>query len=213
MSAGDDRDTLDGLDDALLVERIVAGDEGALMAAYDRHGDTLFGIAVRFLADREAAAEIVQETFMSLWQRADRYDAEAGSLLAWLIGITRHRALDRIRADSRRPRIVASVDAAGRTGAEDDAGGWSIDPSAHGHGDDPADEVGRRWSRSVVRSALAEMPEAERHVLVLAYDHGLSQSEIAGRLGWPIGTVKSRTRRALATLRERLVAIPELTGS
>ena len=74
---------MDELGDAELVVRIVARDERALMVAYDRHGATLFGIAVRFLGDRESAAEVVQEVFLSLWQRGARFDAAAGSLIAW----------------------------------------------------------------------------------------------------------------------------------
>ncbi len=207
----------DELGDAELVGRIAAGDERALMTAYDRHGDTLFGIAVRFLGDREAAAEIVQEVFLSLWQRGHRFDSEAGSLVAWLIGIARHRSLDRLRAESRRPRIVRPAPGTGSAGSAsmfgdgppflDGRAALLVDPS------DPGAEVDRRWTRSVVRSTLAELPEAERHVLMLAYDDGLSQSEIATRLGMPIGTVKSRTRRAMAALRARLVTVPGLVDA
>ena len=215
--------SLDGLGpvvefgDAELVARIVARDERALMVAYDRHGSTLFGIAVRFLGDRESAAEVVQEVFLALWQRAARFDASAGSLIAWLIGIARHRSLDRLRAAARRPRLVRTPAAdrwdgvgSGLGDAASTAGGRAI-AVAQGAEADPAVEVARRWTRSVVRASLAELPGAERQVLVLAYDEGLSQSEIADRLGLPIGTVKSRTRRAMAVLRARLVEIPELT--
>lgn len=210
MSDRRGREVLDELDDAALVGRIVAGDERALMAIYDRHGDALFGIAVRFLGDREAAAEIVQEVFLSLWQRAVRYDAAAGSLLGWLIGIARHRSLDRLRMESRRPRLATPAHASGDgEGSEEGSLGWGATAVSEDE-PDPAVEVDRRWSRSVVRTALSEMPEPERRVLVLAYDDGLSQAEIAARLGWPLGTVKSRTRRAMATLRERLVLVPGL---
>ena len=82
--------------------------------------------------------------------------------------------------------------------------------AADGAEADPSAEIDRRWTRSVVRSSLAELPDAERRVLVLAYDEDLSQSQIAARLGLPIGTVKSRTRRAMAILRARLTEIPEL---
>jgi RNA polymerase sigma-70 factor (ECF subfamily) len=204
----------DELDDVGLVARIVARDERALMAAYDRHGTTLFGIAVRFLGDREEAAEVVQEVFLSLWQRADRFDPGSGSLIAWLIGIARHRSLDRLRAASRRPRTVHSD-----TDPWSD-GGSALDGLARAHGRpaiaargpdaDPAVETDRSWTRAVVRASLAELPDAERRVLVLAYDEDLSQSQIAMRLGLPIGTVKSRTRRAMAIMRARLTEIPEL---
>lgn len=213
MSDGHGREVLDELDDAALVGRIVAGDERALMAVYDRHGDALFGIAVRFLGDREAAAEVVQEVFLSLWQRAVRYDASAGSLLGWLIGIARHRSLDRLRMESRRPRLATPAHAAvDGEGSEEGSLGWGATAISQDE-PDPAVEVDRRWSRSVVRTALSEMPEPERRVLVLAYDDGLSQAEIAARLGWPLGTVKSRTRRAMATLRERLILVPGLVES
>ena len=82
--------------------------------------------------------------------------------------------------------------------------------AAGGADADPSTEIDRRWTRSVVRSSLADLPDAERRVLVLAYDEDLSQSQIAARLGLPIGTVKSRTRRAMAILRARLTEIPEL---
>ncbi len=206
-------DAVAEMGDAELVARIVSGDEAALMAVYDRHGDALFGIAVRFLADREAASEVVQEVFLSLWQRAARFDPAAGSLLAWLIGITRHRALDRLRAEARRPRLAAPARAGASATDDGPSDEGSLGRGATSIADDepdPAEEIDRRWSRAVVRSALAEMPDPERRVLLLAYDDGLSQSEIALRLGWPLGTVKSRTRRALATLRERLVLVPGL---
>ena len=205
---------VDALGDATLVARIVAGDERALMAAYDRHGDSVFGVAVRFLGDRETAAEIAQDVFLTLWRRAARFDVEAGSLLAWLMGITRHRALDRLRMESRRPRLVGAGDHERGEGAMSDddrlgrAGIAGIGSAAAAG--DPAAEIDRRWAGSVVRSALSEMPEPQRSILVLAYDHDLTQAEIADRLGLPIGTVKSRTRRGLAALRERLVGIPEL---
>lgn len=207
---------MDELGDAELVVRIVARDERALMVAYDRHGATLFGIAVRFLGDRESAAEVVQEVFLSLWQRGARFDAAAGSLIAWLIGIARHRSLDRLRAASRRPRLVRTLSRDGWGGAvsglEDVAStaGGRAAVVTQGAEADPAVEMDRRWTRSVVRASLAHLPDAERQVLVLAYDEGLSQSQIAVRLGLPIGTVKSRTRRAMAVLRARLVEIPEL---
>ena len=89
-------------DDRALVERIAMGDEAAFAAAYDRHAGQLFGAVVRFLGDREAAAEVVQDAFLALWRRTAQFDAAAGSLSAWLFGIARHRAIDRFRADARR---------------------------------------------------------------------------------------------------------------
>lgn len=204
---------VESLADELLVGRIAAGDERSLMAVYDRHADVLFGIAVRFLGDREAAAEIVQEVFMALWQRATRFDPEAGTLLGWLIGITRFRSLDRLRSESRRPRLArpgrVTLDPWGEP-SHDEPRAWASGARTAVDMGDPALELDRRWTRAVVQGALSEMTEQDRRVLLLAYDDGLSQSEIATRLGWPLGTVKSRTRRAMALLRERLRGIPGL---
>lgn len=206
MTSGDEHEP----DDARLLARVAGGDEAAFMTLYDRHADALYGTAVRFLRDRESAAEVLQDVFVAIWQRAAQYDPRFGSGFGWLVGIARNRAIDRLRADARRPRAVYA---------------WTGDPNApdgvdlldridrrHGRsGDgDPAEEMDRHWLRSLVRATLAEMPPDERQVVVLAYDGALTQSEIAVRLGLPIGTVKSRTRRALARLRARLGDIPGL---
>jgi len=186
-------------DDRTLVGRIARGDEIALELAYDRHGGLLFGSLVRFLGDREAAAEVVQDAFMALWRRADGFNPEVGSLPRWLLAIARHRAIDRLRSEARRPAFapVELVD-----DRRDD------DPER-----DPAGFADRRWSDSVVRSMVSQLPEAERQVVALAYSDGLSQSAIADRLGVPIGTVKSRTRRAFARLRPRLADVPALLSA
>ncbi|HLX34770.1 MAG TPA: sigma-70 family RNA polymerase sigma factor [Candidatus Limnocylindrales bacterium] len=185
-------------DDGALVGRIASGDEVAFELAYDRHGGLVFGSLVRFLGDREAAAEVAQDAFLALWRRAGRYDASVGSLGGWLLAIARHRAIDRMRGEARRPSPapVELLDAA-----------HDGDPER-----DPAGLADRRWSDSVVRTMVSALPDAERRVVALAYSDGLSQSEIADRLGVPIGTVKSRTRRALARLRAQLAGVPELVG-
>jgi RNA polymerase sigma-70 factor (ECF subfamily) len=197
-------------DDGLLLRRVAGGDEAAFMTLYDRHADALFGTTVRFLRDRESAAEVLQDVFMAIWQRADQYDPRFGSAFGWLLGIARNRAIDRLRAESRRPRAVHAwtddPDAKDTVDLLDWAGRRRDGPAE----DDPVIEVDRRWTRSLVRTTLAEMPPDERQVVVLAYDRALSQSEIADRLGIPIGTVKSRTRRALARLRSRLADVPDL---
>jgi RNA polymerase sigma-70 factor (ECF subfamily) len=206
MTQGGERDP----DDGLLLRRVAGGDEAAFMTLYDRHADALFGTTVRFLRDRESAAEVLQDVFMAIWQRADQYDPRFGSAFGWLLGIARNRAIDRLRAEARRPRAVhawsADPDASDSVDLLDWAG-HRRDASVEG---DPVVEADRRWTRSLVRTTLAEMPPDERQVVVLAYDHALSQSEIADRLGMPIGTVKSRTRRALARLRARLADVPDL---
>lgn len=204
--------------DGALAARIAAGDETALVEAYDRHGDVIYGSVVRFLRDPEAAAEIVQETFLALWQRAATYDRDAGSLLGWLMRIARNRAIDRLRAAARRPRLVSPPTAfegqERRSGMEwpEEPGerAGTSDPVRLVDGDGPEAVAVRHWTQSAVRASVASLPDGERTVLVLAYDAGLTQSEIADRLGLPIGTVKSRTRRALARLRDALAIVPDL---
>jgi RNA polymerase sigma-70 factor (ECF subfamily) len=206
MTAGGELD----LDDGLLLRRVAGGDEAAFVTLYDRHADALFGTTVRFLRDRESAAEVLQDVFVAIWQRADQYDPHLGSAFGWLLGIARNRAIDRLRAESRRPRAVRAWIGDSEANESVDLLDWAGRRRDGPAEDDPVVEIDRRWTRSLVRTTLAEMPPDERQVVVLAYDQALSQSEIAARLGMPIGTVKSRTRRALARLRARLADVPDL---
>jgi len=200
------------LADAELMARIAAGDESALGTIYDRHGDVVYGSVLRFLGDRQAAEEVVQDAFLAIWREAGRYDAETGNAAGWLLRIARNRAIDRLRAAARRPVVM---DLAGFTAGTATNGALervmasgrlpvgTVDPG-------PEDLITQRWSQAVVRTALSAMPDLERRALELAYDEDLTQVEIGVRLGWPLGTVKSRTRRALATLRTVLEGVPGL---
>src|SRR6188472_890030 len=94
-------------DDQALVERLVGGSETALAELYDRHADAIFALVIRLTSDRGIAEEVVQETFLTLWDRAETFDQRAGSLAAWLHTIARNRAIDRLRAAGRRPTLVA----------------------------------------------------------------------------------------------------------
>jgi RNA polymerase sigma-70 factor, ECF subfamily len=193
--------------DGELVARIALGDEVAFAEVYERYAQPVFGAAVRLLGDRGAAEEVVQETWLALWNRADQFDAERGSVAAWLLTIARNRSLDRYRATSRRPRLVP-IGGDENEGLDETermlAAGTPI--GTGGGGGDPEAALDRSWTRAVVRAVLATLPDVERRVIELAYDDGLTQAEIAARIGWPIGTVKTRTRRALSRLREALAA-------
>jgi RNA polymerase sigma-70 factor (ECF subfamily) len=197
-----------------LMARVAAGDEAAFAAVYDRTIDAVFGSVVRFLnGDREAAADVVQEAYLAVWRQADRYQPESGSLKGWILAIARNRAIDRLRAAARRPVIVRpspTDDGASDAEAEERllaSGRPVLEPSEY---DDPEAAAGRRWLIAVVRTALGGLSPQERQVLALAYDDGLTQSEIAARLGWPLGTVKTRTRRAFSTMRALLEGVPDV---
>ena len=192
--------------DAALVAAMAAGSEDALASLYDRYAPGIHATALRLTGDRGVAEDVVQEVFLTLWNRAERFDPAIGSLAAWLGTIARHRAIDRLRAAGRRPQLVV-LGRPGDEGSADEAleraaGGER--PEGGFDAGDPVTVLEAAEARTAINAVLAEMPEPERDVILLAYRDELSQSEIAGRLGWPLGTVKTRTRRALARLRGAL---------
>jgi RNA polymerase sigma-70 factor (ECF subfamily) len=191
--------------DAALVAAVAGGSEDALAELYDRHAPAIHAATLRMTGDRQVAEEIVQEVFLTLWNRAERFDPAAGSLAAWLGTIARNRAVDRLRAAGRRPRLVAlGTTADGEPAAEAlDRAAARLDVPGFDEGDPVAVHEAAE-ARTAINRALAAMPEAEREVILLAYRDELSQSEIAARLEWPLGTVKTRTRRALGRLRAAL---------
>ena len=205
-------------EDVQLVRELVQGSEQALAALYDRYGEAIFAAAYRLTADRGIAEEVVQETFLTLWNRAELFDPTVGSLAAWLHAIGRNRAVDRLRAAGRRPHLVGvispSADESDSQALERVmASGTVVAGASQPPGpEEAADAAGLR---EALREAVRQMPEHERTVILLAYQEELSQSEIADRLAWPLGTVKTRTRRALLRLREALGGefgpSPELT--
>jgi RNA polymerase sigma-70 factor (ECF subfamily) len=196
-------------DDAALVREVAAGSEAALGELYDRYVDAVHAAASRLTADRHVAEEVVQETFLALWNRAELFDEKLGSLAAWLHTIARNRTVDRLRAAGRRPNLIPLSSAAGA----DEPDGAALDRlvtagtviGGAGLGAGPEGELAAAELQRLLRDALRELPEDERTAIVLAYREDLSQSEIAERLGWPLGTVKTRTRRALLRLRGALV--------
>jgi RNA polymerase sigma-70 factor (ECF subfamily) len=191
-------------DEVALVRAVADGSEEALAALYDRHVDGIHAVALRLTGDRQLAEEVVQETFLALWNRAELFEPATGSLATWLRAIARNRTVDRIRAAGRRPFLAPLPG----TGSEDggETGLDRLPPHlavVGGAGPPPGPEESAEVAetRAAVRQAVGEMPDLEREVILLAYRDGLTQTEIAGRLGWPLGTVKTRTRRALGRLR------------
>jgi RNA polymerase sigma-70 factor (ECF subfamily) len=201
----------EGRSDAGLVATVAAGDPDALAELYDRYADAVYRAAFRRLGDRQLAEEVLQDTFMALWNRAELFDPRQGSLLAWLSTIARNRAVDRLRQLGRRPPAVP-LSAVLADDDHEDRGlervlAHAVPLGSGGPADDPVAMLEDAALRDEILGALGTIPSNERQVLELAYYEELTQTEIATRLGWPLGTVKTRTRRALLRLRGVLTTL------
>ncbi len=169
--------------DGELIQRAGAGDRSAFDKLYGRYARAVFGLALRRLGDRGRAEDAVQETFVSVWRSARSYAPERGPGAPWLYGIARNAIVDRSRVRTEPPAEAP---------------------------DEPSPEIGpeeraqQSWTQWQVHRALERLPEREREVIALAYWSELSQSEVAARLGIPLGTVKTRTRSALLHLADIL---------
>lgn len=174
--------------DRELMRRVLADDARAFGAIYDRHARSVYGLAHRMLRERSAAEDVAQEAFAALWRSRHSYRPELGSPRAWLLTVTRNRAIDAIR--SGRAHLHVELDA-GR------------DSEAPERTDE---EALRRLEAVTIGRALQALPEAQHQALDLSYFGGLSHAEIAARLGIPLGTVKSRMRLGLQRLATQLDA-------
>ena len=173
------------LSDEALLALVARSDDEALAQLYDRFGRQAYALALRVLRDPSLAQDAVQDAFLTAWRTAPAFDPQRGAPVTWLMTIVHRRAVDVVRREDRR-----------RAAPLDDA------PVASGDATDEAVEVRERRRR--VQEALTVLTPTEREALELAYYAGLSQSEIAERLGVPLGTVKSRMFAGLARLRETL---------
>lgn len=168
-----------------LIGRIGRGDDAALAELYDRYGRAAYRLALRIVRDAALAEDAVQDAFLGAWRTAGAFDVRRGSASTWLMTLVHRRAVDVVRREDRRR-------------------GDTLDEVSVPSGDDTGETAELREQRRTVQGALAQLGESERQALELAYYGGLSQSEIAERLGVPLGTVKSRMFSGLARLRDLL---------
>jgi RNA polymerase sigma-70 factor, ECF subfamily len=175
------------LSDEALVALVARGDEDALAELYDRVGRIAYGLALRVLRDERHAEDAVQEAFLQVWRSAATFRAERAKASTWILTLVHRRAVDLVRREERRQADPLTDDsAAGVAPEETDEAAWL------------------RFERERVQSALKQLPDVQREALELAYYGGFSQSELAERLGVPLGTIKSRMFAGLARLRELL---------
>jgi len=174
------------LSDEALVALAARSEQTALAELYDRYGRTAYGLALRILRDERLAEDAVQEAFLAVWRTASRFVPERGRASTWILTLVHRRAVDAVRHEQRRraDSLELADEPATVEGVEEDA--WL------------------RFQRERVQSALRRLPDAQREALELAYYGGFSQSELAERLGQPLGTIKSRMFGGLSRMRELL---------
>jgi RNA polymerase sigma-70 factor (ECF subfamily) len=175
------------LSDEAVVALVARSDEVALGELYDRFGRIAYGLALRVLRDPGLAEDAVQEAFLQIWRGAERFVPERAKASAWIMTLVHRRAVDLVRREERR-RADPLEDASAVAGAEGSA----------------EDLAWLRFERERVQAALSRLPDQQREALELAYYGGFTQSELAERLGQPIGTIKSRMFAGLTRLRELL---------
>ncbi len=172
-------------DDAMLLMRVRSGEQDAMATLFDRYSSMVYSVALRVLRDTGQAEDVMQEIFIQIWRNPDSFVSGRGSLGAWLVVVARNRAIDVIR----RRRPTDNVDDVILTSSTD-----------------LASEAERSAMISKVRSIMLGLPADQRHSVELAFFQGLSHTEIAEQTGDPLGTVKTRIRLALITLRKALQA-------
>ena len=179
---------------AALIRRVADGDHSALTALYDSTSRFVFGLILRVVGDRATAEEVLLDVYTQAWRQASSYDEQRGAPLAWLMTIARTRGIDRLRSGRYEQHNREPLEAMGEVTATTSS---------------PEEDSVIAERRRLVHSALDALSTEQREVIELAYYSGLSHSEIALRLGQPLGTVKTRTRLGMMKLREMLRPVLE----
>ena len=167
---------------------MAAGEKAACAELYDRFSRPLYSIALKVLRDEKEAEDVIQEVFVTMWERAADFIASRGTAFAWAVTLTRNRAIDRVRKRQRRSTLL-------ELGAEDLQPGAQSTPAA-------TDHLAFQEQARALRTAVAALPLEQKAALELAFYSGLTQQEIAERLSEPLGTIKARIRRGLLKLRD-----------
>lgn len=174
---------------ANLIERVARGDQSALASLYDETNSLVYGLAIKILGDQFAAEDVTIEVYTQVYQQGARYDSARGSPSAWLVMLTRSRAIDRLRVETQRRSRERPLEHAAAVPS----------PAA-----DPEEGSAARELSGFVQAALVALTPEQRQVIELAYYSGLTHSEIAARLNQPLGTVKTRIRTGMMILRDHL---------
>lgn len=175
--------------DQTALDRMAGGDHDALAELYDRYGGLLYSLALRILRDTGDAEDVVQDVFSQAWRQASRYQSTRGNVVAWLMNLTRSRAIDRVRGRRARPQPGA-----------DDVRALDVPDMT-----EPVDEqLALSSQAALIRAAVDELSVLQRVAIELAFYQGLTHVDIAERLELPLGTVKTRIRQGLMKLKDRL---------
>jgi RNA polymerase sigma-70 factor (ECF subfamily) len=179
--------------DAELLRQITAGNRAAFGQFYDRHATLMYSIAFQILRDSGEAEDVLQETFVQIWEKAKNFNPELGKSSSWVAVLVRNKAIDRVRTLQRRSRLAEE---AGAESALANEFSETVNETIHG-----------REKANLIQSAITELPAEQRQAIELAFFSGLTQNEISEKLHQPLGTVKARIRRGLLKLRDQLEGI------
>jgi RNA polymerase sigma-70 factor (ECF subfamily) len=182
-------------DDEQLIEKVALGDRSAFIALYDRFSTPLFSLALKMLANQTEAEDLLQEVFLSVWNKADTFRAARGSAFSWVVAQLRNRAIDRMRSRRRRGELL-------------EAHAPDLEPTSSATASSAENCETSERAREV-RSAMGQLSDDQREVLRLAYFEGMTQAEIAEKLEEPLGTVKARAQRGMARMRTILRVLHE----
>jgi len=182
------------LRDEELMDRLAGCDLAAFETLYDRYGDLVYSVSLRVVGDTYVAEDVTQDVFVRVWRRPEQFDLRRGKFVTWLLSVTRNRSIDHRRSQARRMRheMAPSIE------EEED-----VLPSEDSR-DDPAAQTVLSDECAAVRAALDVLPPEQKLAIQLAYFGGLTQQEIANKLGQPLGTVKTRIRLGMQKMRGAL---------